>query len=135
MVVPELITALPLLGVVTDTTRRVSFSRSVSLATTSISTAVPAAVVLTSSTAIGAVLGGVYRLSLRVRVGLGVGWADTIGTTVAASVASLSPRVLSARIRKSYSEPLVRPVTVWEVALVPPRALSGMSVQSETSNT
>ena len=52
--------------------------------------------------------------------------------TIMASLVGLVPTSFVARIRKLYSASFVRPVTVWEVALVSPAVLSGTPVQSET---
>ena len=91
VVLPDTIAAVPLLGVVTDVTERVSSSASMSLATTLMSTAVFTAVATSSSTAVAAVLPGV---------------------TATMSLAGLAPTLFVARIQKLYSTSLVSPVTV-----------------------
>ena len=83
--------AVPLVGVVTAVTERVSPSASVSLEITLMSMAVSSSVEEVSSTAVGAVL---------------------VGVTVAGSLAGLVPTSFVARIWKLYSWPLVRVVTV-----------------------
>ena len=54
------------------------------------------------------------------------------GSIGAAALATPPPAALVARRRKSYAPTLVMPVTVDELALVPPGALSGIGIQSET---
>ena len=115
VVLPGVISAVPLLGAATAVTERAApKSGSMSLATTSTSTAVSTAVVPVSSIAVGAVF---------------------VGVTVTDALAGPAPMLFVARIRNLYSSSLVRPVTVWKAAFVPPASLLGIPIQSETSYT